>query len=147
MRQLGVACIILVLAACLPAFLPAQAGQAADPAFKEQLEQGQQALKAGKYKDAIEALKKANKLQNNSCGECYLLLAVAYYKSGELSHCEESCDKAVATASDDLMRARGHSLKGNAVFAVAGTDGKKMKASEAEFRSAVHWTRRMLSFI
>ena len=136
MRQL-VACIILVLAACLPGFLAAQAGQAADPAFKEQFERGGQALKEGKYKDAIEALKKANKLQSNSCSECYLLQAIAYYKSGELGHCEESCDKAVATASDDLMRAKAHHLKGNAVFAEAGTDGKKMKASEGEFRSAV----------
>src|SRR5258708_17447481 len=137
MRRLRFAFSITVVAACLPAFLAAQAGPAADPAIKEQFERGGQALKDGKYKDAIEALKKANKLSNNSCGECYLLLAVAYYHSGELSQCEESCDKAAATANDDPTRAKAHNLKGTAVFAAAGTDSKKMKASEGEVRSAV----------
>jgi thioredoxin-like negative regulator of GroEL len=137
MRKLRVAFRIIVLATCLPAFLSAQGGTAGDPAFKEQFERGGKALKEGKYKDAIDALKKANKLSNNSCGECYLLLAVAYYHSGELGQCEENCDKAAATASDDLMRAQAHNLKGNAFFSAAGTDGKKMKASEGEFRSAV----------
>jgi len=130
-------CSIIVLAVCLPVFLVAQAGQAADPAFNVRFERGRLALKEGKYQDAIDALKKANKLHNNSCGECYLLLAVAYYHSGELNQCEESCDKAAATASDDLTRAKAHNLKGTAVFAAAGTDSKKMKASEGEFRSAV----------
>jgi thioredoxin-like negative regulator of GroEL len=117
--------------------LVTQTGHAADPAFKEQFERGGQALKDGKYKDAIEALKKANKLSNNSCGECYLLLAVAYYRSGELKQCEENCDKAAAAANDDPLRAKAHNLKGTAVFAVAGTDSKKIKESESEFRSAV----------
>lgn len=136
MRQLGVALGILVLAVGLPARPAAQAGQA-DPAFKQQFEQGQRALKAGKYKEAIEALKKASKLHGDSCGQCYLLLGVAYYHSGELTQCEESCDKAIAMAGDDVARAAAHNLKGNAVFSAAGTDSNKMKASEAEFRSAV----------
>lgn len=137
MRQLRVAFSIIVLAAGLSALLVAQAGQGADPAFKEQLERGRQALKEGKYKDAIDALKRANKLQSNSCSECYLLLAVAYYRSGELKQCEESCDKAVATASDDSMRAQAHNLKGNAASSAAGADNKKMNGAEGEFRSAV----------
>jgi peroxiredoxin len=136
MRQVRVAFSMIVLAVCLP-FLAAQAGHSEDPAFKTQFEQGQQALKVGKYKDAIDALKKANKLQHNSCGECYLLLAVAYYKAGELSQCEESCDKAVAVASDDEVRGRAHTMKGNAVFSTAGTDKKRMKAAESEYRAAV----------
>ncbi len=136
MRLLGVAVGIFALALSLPAFPAAQAAQA-DAAFKEQFEQGQRALKAGKYKDAIEALKKANKLQGDSCAQCYLLLGVAYYRSGDLIQCEESCDKAIARAGDDVARAAAHNLKGNAIFSAAGTDSNKMKASEAEFRSAV----------
>src|SRR5258708_37089752 len=127
MRRLRLAFSITVVAACLPAFRAAKAGLAADAAFKEQFERGGQALKDGKYKDAIEALKKANKLSNNSCGECYLLLAVAYYHSGELSQCEESCDKAAATANDDATRAKAHNLKGTAVFAARGAEHKKVR--------------------
>src|SRR5258708_22566452 len=135
MRRLRLAFSITVVAACLPAFRAAKAGLAADAAFKEQFERGGEDVKDGEYRDAIEALKKANKLSNNSCGECYLLLAVAYYHSGELSQCEESCDKAAATANDDPTRAKAHNLKGTAVFAAAGTDSKKMKGSEGGFRS------------
>jgi thioredoxin-like negative regulator of GroEL len=145
MRKSGVAFGIIVLAVCLPAIVAGQAEQA-DPEFKEQLERGGQALKEGKYKEAIEALKKANKLQGNSCGECYLLLAVAYYRSGELKQCEENCDKAVASSSDDLLRAKAHNLKGTAVFSAAGTDNNKMKASEGEFRSAVQLDPKTATF-
>jgi thioredoxin-like negative regulator of GroEL len=138
MKRLGVAFSTLLLLICLRVFLPAQSGPAADPAFKEQFERGGQALKDGKYKDAIDALKRANKLHNNSCGECYLLLAVAYYHAGDLGHCEESCDKALAAASDDLMRADAHNLKGTAAFYAAEADNnKKMKSAEDEFRSAI----------
>lgn len=143
--KLGIAFGVMVLAACLPAFLAAQAGQA-DPAFKEQFEQGQQALKAGKYKDAIEALEKANKLQSNACAECYLLLAVAYYESGKFSQCEENCDKAVAAAGDDGTRARAHNTKGNALHATAGTDSKKRRAAESEYRAAVQMDPKVAVF-
>jgi thioredoxin-like negative regulator of GroEL len=136
MKKLGFACSIVVLSACLPASLIGQAGPGGT-AFKEQFEQGQQALKAGKYKDAIESLKKANAWQGNACGECYLLVAVAYYKSGKLNESVENCDLAAAVASDDKMRATAHSLKGNALFAAAGKDSKKMSAPEVEFRSAI----------
>ena len=132
MKKLRFACSLVVLSACLPASLTGQAGQET-AAVKEQIEQGQQALKAGKYKDAIEFLKKANASQGNYCGECYLLMAVAYYKSGKLSESVENSDRAVAVASDDKMRATAHSLKGNALFAAAGKDSKKMGGAEVEF--------------
>ena len=140
MGQLRIAFRVISLIIVLQTLLTAQAVPPADPAFKAQFEEGQQALKAGRYKDAITALKKANKLQHNSCGECYLLLAVAYYRSGELAQCEENCDKAAATATDDSMRAVAHNMKGTAVFAAAGadkTDSKTMQSSESEFRSAI----------
>ena len=138
MRQLRIAFGIVLLTSCLQTFLIAQAAPAVDPAFKAEFQEGQQAFKAGKYKDAINALKKANKLQHNACGECYLLLAVAYYRSGELTQCEENCDKAVATATDDDTRAIAHNMKGTAVLTAADkTDSKKAQESESEFRSAI----------
>ena len=140
------AALSMVLAVCLPASLAAQAVQSDDPAFRERFEQGQQALKAGKYKDAIDALKKANKLQHDSCAECYLMLAFAYCESGQPRPCEESCDKAVATANDDEMRARAHNVKGNALFLEAARDNKKMKGVESEYRSAVQLAPKVAVF-
>jgi thioredoxin-like negative regulator of GroEL len=137
MRQLRAA-FTIVLLSLSQTLLTAQAVPPVDPAFKAQFEEGQQAFKAGKYKDAINALKKANKLQHNSCGECYLLMAVAYYRSGELTQCEENCDKTVATATDDGTRAIAHNLKGTAVLtATDKRDSKKAQESESEFRSAI----------
>jgi thiol-disulfide isomerase/thioredoxin len=136
MRQLGIVLIVVVLTMCVPA-PAAQTGPSEDPAFKERFEQGKLALKAGKYKDAIDALKKANKLQHNSCAECYLMLAAAYCESGDPSQCEQSCDKAVATAKDDDLRARAHNIKGHALFLEAARDNKKMRAAESEYRAAV----------
>jgi hypothetical protein len=105
MGQLRSAFRVISLIIVLQTLLTAQAVSPADPAFKAQFEEGQRALKAGRCKDAITILKKANKLQHNSCGVCYLLLAVAFYRSGELAQCEENCDKAAARATDDGMRA------------------------------------------
>jgi thiol-disulfide isomerase/thioredoxin len=138
-QALRIALSIAALVVFLRPLSPAQAVQPADPAFKAQLEQGKQALKAGQYKDAINALKKANKIEHDSCGECYLLLGFAYYRSGELTQSEESCDKAVATASDDEMRAIAHNLKGTAMLSEEGGENKdkKMQMLEGEFRSAV----------
>ena len=130
--------ILLSLTFLAAQAVAAQAAPSGDAAFNTQLEEGRQALKAGKYKDAINALKKANKLQNNSCGECYLLLAVAHYRSGELEQCEENCDKAVATATDDGLRSLAHNMKGTAVLtATKKTDSKKAQESESEFRAAI----------
>jgi tetratricopeptide (TPR) repeat protein len=139
-QPLRIAFSIAALTVCWPTFLPAQAVQPADPAFQAQLEQGRQALKAGQYKDAINALKKANKLRHDSCGECYLLLGAAYYRSGEIAQSEENCDKAVATASDDGVRAVAHNLKGTAMLSIEGTQNKpdkNLQAAEGEFRTAV----------
>lgn len=136
MTKSGFACYFFVLSTLLPALLTAQTGPGS-AAAKDQFEQGQQALKAGKYKDAIEFLNKANVSQGNSCGECYLLIAVAYYKSGKLNESVENSDRALALASDDKLRATAHSVKGNALFASAGREGKKMVPVEAEFRSAM----------
>ena len=84
MGQLRLAFRVISLIIVLQTSLTAQAVPPTDPAFKAQFEEGQQALKASRNKDAITALKKANKLQYNSCEECDLLLAVAYYRPGNL---------------------------------------------------------------
>lgn len=137
MRRLRCKGSILAFLVGSAVLLTAQAGQSSDPAFQQQFARGDQALKDGKYKDAIDAFKKANKLQGNSCGECYLLTAVASYRSGEIKQCEENCDKALANASDDAMRAQIHNLKGTAFFSTAEMDSKALPPAEREFRSAI----------
>ncbi len=107
-----------------------------DPAFLEQFQRGAQALAAAKYSDAVNAFKKANKLQNNSCTDCYLGMAVACFHMGESEKVLENSDKALSVASDDAQRAVAHNLKGVVFTAYGESDSRKLGAAEAEFRSA-----------
>ena len=130
----------IILSFIFVAFSPALfGGQAAtgDPAFKEQMERGHKALQDGKYKDALNALKNANKLQHDSCGECYFLLAIAYFRMHDLSHATENCDRAIATAGSDGLRALSHNLKGNLLLSSSGEDMKKARLAESEYKTAV----------
>jgi thiol-disulfide isomerase/thioredoxin len=131
--------IVFALTAGLPLWLTAQRppAQALDPAFKEQFEQGQRDLSAHKYKEAIDSFKKANKIQHNTCGECYFFLAIAYYDGRDFERTVENCNKAVETLSSTPSRALAHNLKGNAIVATAGADSKKLQLAENEFRSAL----------
>src|SRR5258708_37336856 len=93
--------VVFALTSGLPLWLIAQQppAQAADPAFKEQFEQGQQALKAHKYKEAIDRFKKANTIQHNACGECYFFVAVASYDVEDFDYLVENCNKAMEMLS------------------------------------------------
>jgi thioredoxin-like negative regulator of GroEL len=129
-----------VLPAILAAFSPSacpQQGTTPDPAFKDQLERGQKALQDNKYKEALDAFKNANKIQHNACGQCYFLLAITYFRMHDLSHTMESCDKAIATAETDGVRALAHNLKGNLLLGSSRTDSKKLAQAESEFKAAV----------
>jgi thiol-disulfide isomerase/thioredoxin len=108
----------------------------ADHAFDEQLELGRQSLRQGNFKDAIDALKRAARLHQD-CAACYYLLTVAFLHSGQMDEGLKSCDRAIATANDDRLRAAAHNLKGDAITTLAGTDKKKLGAAQNEYRSAV----------
>jgi thiol-disulfide isomerase/thioredoxin len=128
---------LLLLATLTPAAnLAAQQAATSDPAFEEQLARGRKAIDDQKYKDALDPLKAANKLQHEACGECNFLLAVAYVQLKDEKHAMESCDKAIATANTDKLRALAHSLRGNLLLASAPDDAKKLRLAEVEFRTA-----------
>jgi thiol-disulfide isomerase/thioredoxin len=119
---------------CAP--LVAAQQPAEDPAVKAQFELAEQAMKAGKFKEAIAPLKKAAKLSHDSCGRCYFALAIAHLRSGSPEDAVKTCDKALALSTDDADRAAVHNLKGTALLSIGGTDAKKLAAAEAEYRTA-----------
>ena len=55
-----------------------QSPAASDPAFQEEYTKGKDALSAHKYENAISAFKKANKLHQNKCADCYYGMALAF---------------------------------------------------------------------
>jgi peroxiredoxin/Tfp pilus assembly protein PilF len=109
----------------------------ANPAFQQEFQRGRDALQARKYKDAVDAFKKANKLQKNSCADCYLGMASAYLRMQDLDKALDSSDRAIASAADDSTKASAHRLKGNTLLAFGETDAKKPGQAEAEYRTAV----------
>lgn len=108
-----------------------------DPAVQQQYQDGRQALSAGKDKDAIDAFKRANKLARNPCAECYMGLAIAYTRLGDLKSALDSCDHASAIAADNSNKAEAHALKGKALLTVGQPDDKRLSQAEQEFRTAI----------
>jgi len=99
--------------------------------FKE----GNDDMASQRYEDAVKAFKKANHLRNDSCADCYLEMAVAQVKLGEIDDALKSCDKAISCAPTDLLRTSSHTLKGNILQNLP--DPKKLKAAESEYRAAL----------
>jgi thiol-disulfide isomerase/thioredoxin len=127
--------LVLMSSACLfaPGLLAQNSGE--DPAASL-FKQGSDDLAARHYDDAIKAFKKANQMRHDSCGDCYLEMAVAQTKLGQLDDALKSCDKAISCASNDQLRTTSHALKGN-ILRSMGNDPKKLKAAESEYESAV----------
>ncbi len=132
MRHLA---LIALAAFSLNRGVAAQSSPNSNPAFAEQFEAGKRALNDGHYKDALGALKKAVKLQED-CFACYTGLAVANLKLGEEKAALESCDKAIAAAKSDSARAYAHNLKGQVLIASAEKPNR-LEMAEAEYRMAV----------
>lgn len=110
---------------------------ALDPAVQQQYQSGSQALSAGKDKEAIDAFKRANKLARNPCAECFLGLAIAYTRLGELKNALDSCDRASAAAADNSNKAAAHALSGKALLTIGKPDDKRLGQAEQEFRTAI----------
>ena len=72
-----------------------QSPAASDPAFQEEYTKGKDALSAHKYENAISAFKKANKLHQNKCADCYYGMALAFLHTQEPDHALENADKAL----------------------------------------------------
>ena len=106
-----------------------------DPVTQQELKAGQEALVARRYADAEKAFRKANKIQHESCLACYVGLAQALANVGRKNDAHSAADKAMKLATDDVERARVHSLHGF-VLASGGSDAKALKEEESEYRQA-----------
>jgi Tfp pilus assembly protein PilF len=74
-------------------------------------------------------------MRHDSCSDCFLEIAVAQTKLGQLDDALKSCDKAISCASNDQLRTAGHALKGN-ILESMGDEPKKLKAAESEYQAA-----------
>ncbi len=106
---------------------------------------GQDALRAGKYRDAVDAFKKAQKQEHNACADCFMGLAIAYFRIGDRDNALKSSDKVISIATDDVRRAAAHNLKGQS-WSLIDPDPKSLAKAEAEFREAIQLSPRSADF-
>jgi thiol-disulfide isomerase/thioredoxin len=137
MRHFVIAAFLLFSAA----FTNSQQVAPSDQSLSPQYQAGRSALDAGKNQDAIDLFKQANKTAQNRCAECDLGMAVAYTRMARLSDAIDSCNRAIAAATNDETRATAHMLKGKALLSVdpgpAGEYNKQIPQAEEEFRAAI----------
>ncbi|HVS75121.1 MAG TPA: redoxin domain-containing protein [Candidatus Acidoferrales bacterium] len=107
-----------------------------DPAVKEFLRQGRDALAARRYEEALKAFKSANKLQHDACFDCYLGQGETLARLGDFNGGLSSAERALKLATEDSLRAKAHFLRGDILLATA-SDGQKLKEAESEYRAAV----------
>lgn len=100
------------------------------------MKQGRNALSSAKYPEAISLYKKANKMQNNSCADCYLGIAFASLRVGNSQEVIDNSDKALQFAVTDTQRVLAHNLKGS-VLMMGTPDAGKLEQAGAEFRAAI----------
>jgi thiol-disulfide isomerase/thioredoxin len=124
---LSVEVILLVLTTSL---------QADQPTPDADLVRGREALRAHKYKDAIDAFKKAEKRLHDECPECFMGIAVACIHTGDKDGALKNSDRAIALAKDSEQLASLHNLKGQACMLI-DPDRKSFQKAEQEFRQAV----------
>jgi outer membrane protein assembly factor BamD (BamD/ComL family) len=121
-RLVLLACCVTV---CFHSVALGQSQAVSDPAFQEEYTKGKEALNAHKYENAISAFKKANKLHQNKCADCYYGMAMAYLHTQEVDHALENADRALARTGADVSRAITHNLKGNIYLAVGRNEPQK----------------------
>jgi len=129
---------IALLAVCLgTAFVVTaqEAEKALDPAAQQALAEARAAFGAKHYQDALKGFRKANKIEKDRCSVCWAGAAQAQKRLGDWNGALGSADKALATATDDQMRAVAHIIRGDIYLAMSDS-GKNRKLAEGEYRIA-----------
>ncbi len=134
--------IAIVLGAMLCLFAPGLArGQTNTSPADALMKEGYADASARKYDDAMKAFKKANQLQRDSCADCFLEMAIIEGKTGQYDRAMKDCEKAIACATTDTVRARSHYLKGNILQNATPygqpVDPKRLKDAEDEYRAVI----------
>jgi thioredoxin-like negative regulator of GroEL len=112
-----------------------------EAAFKQELAKGWAMLREGRYKDALEAFKRANSFSKRDSPECLWGIAQAYQRLGEYEKTVDTCSRILRNSSDIKELGGIYNLKGVALLATARQkDDKRQKEAEEQFRKALELT-------
>jgi len=128
----------MVLLYC--AVSPGHAAANKDAASAAQLiAEGDKLVERKQFEKAMEAYKKADKVSNHTCAECFLRMVRVNKYTGNLSEALDDAKHAVKAAGDDKKEAaKARMVRGTLLAQMAGKPkDKKLKESEDEFREAL----------
>ena len=113
--------------------------------FEKQLQAARDAFNAGKYPVALDAFKKASKLQDG-CVDCFLGMGYSSLKIGDPNGAGKGAEKALSLAKSDADRAAARNLKGESLFYIGEPDTKSVQRAETEFREAARLSPNVATF-
>lgn len=137
MRRLSVLSAMVLLYCAVS---PRHAAANKDAASAAQLiAEGDKLVERKQFEKAMEAYKKADKVSNHTCAECFLRMVRVNKYTGNLSEALDDAKHAVKAAGDDKKEAaKARMVRGTLLAQMAGKPkDKKLKESEDEFREAL----------
>jgi len=133
------AAVCVVLSAWL---VTAQVDESRKGEYRNELAQGDKALQERDYEAARNLYTQANELAHHRSIEALRGLAWSELRMEEPKSALDDAQAALGLATDDAARADIHNLMGAILYSEYVTDkirGDKLRASEVEFRSAIHF--------
>ncbi len=114
-----------------------------DQEYLADLQKADEALKAGKVRDAVDAYKKANSVHGQASVQAYFGLSRAYFAMREFQTAVDSCTQGLKYTGDDKrFEAQLRYMRGLSEMALGtqkSTDGE-LKNAEGDFRAVVALT-------
>jgi thioredoxin-like negative regulator of GroEL len=117
--------------------LVAGARQSANPEYQASLKAASRLMMAGNYDDAVQEFRNAIKLSGGTEYAPYWGLAQTYNQLNDKLNTLETCDRMIALAPTDVIKAQCHNLKGLALAKGGTSDQAAQAMAEAEFRAAI----------
>jgi thioredoxin-like negative regulator of GroEL len=111
--------------------------QSANPEYQSSLKAASKLMMAGKYDDAVQEFRNAIKLSGGNEYAPYWGLAQTYNQLNDKLNTLETCDRMIALAPTDVIKAQCHNLKGLALMKGGASDQAGLAIAEKEFRAAI----------
>lgn len=134
--------ILSALAAFLPATMPSGIVMAQD-SFESMYEKAGLSFRQGKYEEALDLYKKANRMKQDSSLECLWGMAQTYSKLGAYKNSVQTCDRLIQLGGDNAYflanawNLRGNELSASATEKPGKLDQNKLREAEAAYREVL----------
>lgn len=108
-----------------------------NPNYDAAIRNGVELMKGGMYEDALNEFRNAIKLSGGKNYSAYYWMALIYNQLNDKLNTLENCDRMIALAPTDAIRALGHNVEGLALANAGAKDHASLALAESEFRTAL----------